>query len=107
LDTHLNQIGCDNGEGNHQPGEIDFSKDGLIGIECVRAFAEAILKIVPTYETGKIEDSLWYAVGRNAGNATKHKHKHDGCENGLNNEPHWTKNGLLIECNDVTLYIHR
>ena len=51
---------------------------------------------MPHGNTTQIEQRLRNAIGRNAGDATKHDHVHDDRQSGLYNPPQRAKDGLLV-----------
>ena len=87
LDEHFNQVGYNDGEWNNQSWEVNFSKNGLVRIESIRAFTETVLKVVPADKACQVEHGLRNSISRYSCNATKHEHKHDGGKQWLYNKP--------------------
>jgi hypothetical protein len=87
LYRHLNQIGDSDRQWYNKSGEIDLAKNILIGIKGVGTFGKTVGKIVPTNQTRQIEDCLRHTVCGNTCDASKHKHKHDGGKDGLDDKP--------------------
>jgi len=51
LDEHLNQIGGDACQGDHQTREIDFTEDTGVGDEDIRGYLECFIEVVPQHDT--------------------------------------------------------
>ena len=106
LDEHLNEAGRDAGQRNDQTREIDFSKNSCIGDKNIGGDGETRTEITPQHDAGEIEQRLRCAIGGNAGKTAEDEHIHDGGEDGLDDKPQRTEDGLLVKRDDVALDVH-
>ena len=106
LDEHLDKSGRDAGQGNDQTREIDFTKDSSIREKNVGGNGKTRTEIAPQHDAREIEQRLGGAIGGNAGKTAEDKHIHDGGEDGLDDVPQRTEDGLLVKGDDVALDVH-
>ena len=103
LDTESQQIGQHICNGHRQSGKIHLAENVGVGHKGVGGLGEALGEIVPHTGTGQIEQRPRYAIGGDAGDAAEHDHVHDDRQGGLHHEPQWSKDGLLVLGDDITL----
>jgi hypothetical protein len=106
LDKHLDQVGSDACQRNYQPREIDLTEDVCIGDEDIGGKGKGGTEIVPQHDTREVEQGLGCPIGRDACQATEHEHIHDGGEDGLDDKPQRTKDGLLVHRYNIALDVH-
>lgn len=106
LDAELDEIGGDACQGNDQSWKVDFPEYAGIGGKHIAGYRECGIEVVPKHNPRHVEEGLGSSVGRDAGQATKHKHVHDGGEDGLDEEPQRAEDGLLIHGDNIPLDIH-
>ena len=106
LDGHLQQAGDGDGEGHHQAGEVDLAEDVLVGVECLRAFGEALREVVPAHDACHVEQRLRQSVGGYAGDAAEDEHEHDGGHQRLDEIPDGAEDGLFVHGDDVAFDVH-
>lgn len=106
LDKHLDESGRDAGQGDNQTGEVDLTEDAGIGDEYVGGNGEARTEIAPQHDAGEIEQGLGGTIGGDAGKTAENEHIHDGGEDGLDDVPQRTEDGLLVKRDDVALDVH-
>ena len=78
----------------------------MVGSEDVAAGRETGREIIPQCDSGHVKKWLGNAVGADACQTTEDEHVHDGGEQGLDEIPSRTEDGLLILRDDVTLDVH-
>jgi len=103
LDAKAQKIAEDGGDGDDEAGEIDLAKHGLVGRESRGGLVQAVGEVEPADVACHVEQGLGYAVGAHLGNATEDDHIHDDGEDGLDDVPQRTEDGLLILYDNVTL----
>lgn len=106
MDEHLDQVAGGATEGDYQTRKIDFTEDVGISCEDVTADGEGLIEIVPKQDASHVEERLWGSIGADAGEATEHKHVHDGGEDRLDDIPQWAEDGLLVLGDDIALDVH-
>ena len=106
LEAELEEIKDDLGERHNEAREVNLAEDAGIGREDIATAIEGVGKIVPEHYTGHIEKGAGNLIGGKAGEVFKHEHKHYDRENGGNEEPKGTKDGLLILHDKIPLDVH-
>lgn len=103
LDAESQEIAQHRGDGDNEAWEVDLTKHGLVGDEGARGLVETVGEIKPANVTGHIKQGLGHAVGTHFGNTAEDNHVHDDGENGLDDIPQRSEDGLLVLYYNVTL----
>ena len=106
LDAELDEVGGQPCQRYDQTGEVDFPEDAGIGGEDVAGDGKCGVEVVPEHDTGHVEEGLGGAIGGDACQAAEHEHVHYGGEDGLDEEPQRSKDGLLVYGHDIALHVH-
>ena len=106
LYAEFHQVGGDGTQWDDKAWEIDLAENSGIGSEDVGTGVEAVAEIGPKQDARHIEEGLGHAVGGDACKVAENKHEHDGGENGLDEEPQRSEDGLFVNGDDVALHVH-
>lgn len=87
LNSHLQKTADGDAQRNYEAREIDLAEDILVGSKGAATLVETVGKIVPAKQTCHVEQGLREAIGRDARDATKNDHEHDGGDEWLDDEP--------------------
>lgn len=91
------------GDGDDQAGEVDLTEHAGIGNEGGGGLVETVGEVEPADVAGHVENGLGNAVGAHLGYAAKDHHVHDDSDDGLDDVPKRTEDGLLVLYDDVAL----
>lgn len=103
LDGEAQQVAEDGGDGDDEAGEVDLAEHACIGHERGRCLVETVGEVEPADVTGHVEDGLGDAIGAHLGYTAKDDHVHDDGDDGLDDVPKRTEDGLLVLDDDVAL----
>lgn len=107
LYPHPHEVGGDGGQWHYKAREVYLPENALIVGKGRRGLVEAVGKVLPAHDPGKVKQWLWQSVGRYTGYPPKHNHIHHCSECGLYKEPGGAQDGLFILGDDITLDKHR
>ena len=103
LYAEAEEVGHHCGDGDDQTGKVDLAKHGLIGSESSGGLVQTVGEVEPADIACHIEQGLGDAVGAHLGDATEHHHVHNDGQDGLDDVPQGTEDGLLVLYDDVAL----
>ena len=106
LDAESNEVACDGSEWHDEAWEIHLAEHVRVFDECLACLIQAFRKVSPKADACEVKERLREPVGADFGDAAEHDHEHDCGHDGLDNEPQWSENGLLVPSDDVALYEH-
>ena len=107
LDGEVDQAGNDNGERHHQAGEVHLAEDARVVHESVGGPGEAVGEVVPQHRAGKVEQHLRQPVGGQLRDLPEDDREHQRGQDGLDDQPQRTEDGLLEARNEVAAYEQR
>ena len=103
MDAEAQEVAEDGGYGDDQAGEVDLAEHAGIGHEGGGGLVETVGEVEPADVTGHVEDGLGDAIGAHLGYTAKDHHVHDDGDDGLDDVPQRTEDGLLVLDDDVAL----
>lgn len=106
LDERLDERTGNSAQWDNETGEVDLAEDTGVGGEDVAATREAGAEVTPEDDACHIEEWLRGTIGTDACQTAEDEHVHDGGEDGLDDVPKGTEDGLLVLGDDVTLDVH-
>lgn len=96
MNRKTDQVGDDDRDWCHQPRKVNLAEDARVGSKGVRGAVETARKVMPHDRAGHVKEHLRQAVGWQPGNLTEDNGVDQGGEEGLDDEPERTEDGLLV-----------
>jgi len=101
LDGKGDQVGDDDGDGHDQAREVDLAEEMRVLDEGLGGAGEAVGEIAPEHRAGHVKEHGRETVRGKAGDAAEHDGKDKRVQDGLNDEPKRTEDGLLVTGDEI------
>ena len=102
MHAKAHQVAHYNTERHNEARKVDLSENIGVVSEHRTGFGEAVGKVVPGGDACHVEERLWQAVGTEPCEVAKNEGEDDGGKERLDKKPQGSKDGLLVERNEVS-----
>ena len=106
LDAESHQVACDGRKWHNKSRKVHLAEHVCVFNKSFTGLVQAFRKVGPQANAREVKERLRKSVSTDFGDTTEHDHEHDGSHDGLDKEPQWSKNRLLVPSNDITFHEH-